>query len=318
MATTIIPPLAGFEFFALLRLIERQHAGLPRLGRASQPSQEPIRLGQDLHPGFLAGEVCQQPEQRAGKPFISIRAHGLSGPRGPLPTALSEYAWMRHRLAGDSSWRDFLDLFNHRLLCLFYRAWAESQPVIDADRQDTQRFPGYLASLGGQQWPAASALPPASLHGRHRSASGLTRLLADHLQLPVRIEPFAGAWLSLDQQEQTRLGMLRTPLGKGLPLGQRIWSCQHRFRIIVKVQQLEQALALMPGSPALASLRRMVQNYCGGLLHWEMRLELPPAQAQPLRLPGSRLGRNSWLGQPPQPCLCIDSQYCSPGKDRDE
>jgi len=63
-----------------------------------------------------------------------VRLFGLLGPNGPLPIHVTEYARHRLRHAGDATLSRFLDLFNHRFLALFYRAWAQAQPHVNRDR----------------------------------------------------------------------------------------------------------------------------------------------------------------------------------------
>lgn len=53
---------------------------------------------------------------------------GLGGPNGPLPLHLTEYMRERQRNHADPTSKRFLDVFHHRLLSLFYRAWAEARP----------------------------------------------------------------------------------------------------------------------------------------------------------------------------------------------
>ena len=44
----------------------------------------------------------------------------------------------------------FADIFHHRALSLFYRAWADAQPTVQMDRPRNNRFAVHLGSLTGQ------------------------------------------------------------------------------------------------------------------------------------------------------------------------
>ncbi len=63
-----------------------------------------------------------------------VRFFGLFGPNGPLPIHLTEYAHERQLQAKDNTFVEFCNVFHHRLLSLFYRAWAVNQKSVDFDR----------------------------------------------------------------------------------------------------------------------------------------------------------------------------------------
>ena len=73
----------------------------------------------------------------------------LLGPHGPLPTHLTEYVRDRVRNANDPTFARFLDIFHHRMVTLFYRAWANAQPAVSLDRPGRDRFSFYVGSLFG-------------------------------------------------------------------------------------------------------------------------------------------------------------------------
>ncbi len=81
------------------------------------------------------------------RPRLQVRLFGLLGPNGPLPLHITEYARERLRHANDPTLSRFLDLFHHRFLTLFYRAWAQAQPHVNRDRPRDDRFAVYVGSL---------------------------------------------------------------------------------------------------------------------------------------------------------------------------
>ena len=72
-----------------------------------------------------------------------MRLFGLFGPNGPLPIHLTEYARERLQHGGDATLCRFLDVFHHRFLALFYKAWAQAQPHVNRDRPAQDRFVVY-------------------------------------------------------------------------------------------------------------------------------------------------------------------------------
>ena len=66
----------------------------------------------------------------------------------------------RLRQRGDPTPERFFDIFHHRLLTLFYRAWAQGQPTAQHDRPHDDRYAAWLGSAIGVAGlaPAADAL----------------------------------------------------------------------------------------------------------------------------------------------------------------
>ncbi|WP_409071534.1 type VI secretion system baseplate subunit TssG, partial [Klebsiella pneumoniae] len=126
-----------YDFFQALRRIECESPQLPRLGHSVRLADDPLRLGQKpdctFAPSTLAS-VSQAGTAAVARPdqfFV-----GRTGPNGPLPLHLTEYARERQRNVNDATFKRFMDVCPHRLLTLFYRAWAEARPEISHDRID--------------------------------------------------------------------------------------------------------------------------------------------------------------------------------------
>ena len=213
----------------------------------------------------------------------------------------------RQRNHADSTSKHFLDLFHHRLLTLFYRAWASAQPTVSLDRPGADRFAGYLGALIGIGMPSLQARDSvadvAKLHfaGRlgpqTRNAEGLAGLLSDCLGLPVAVEPFVGHWMDLRERDGLRLGS-RGQLGQDAVLGHRVWDRQHKFRLQLGPLSLSDYGDLLPQTRGLALLAAAVRNYAGLEYDWDLRLLLGADSVPRLALGGSqRLGYSSWLGR---------------------
>lgn len=317
-----------FDFYQTLRRLECLYADQPRWGEALRPTEERVRLGQDpdlsFAPAPLASFSCGE---EARPPRLQVRLFGLLGPNGPLPLHITEYARERLRNAGDPTFSRFLDLFHHRFLALFYRAWAQAQPHVNRDRPDRDRFAAYVGSLIGLS-PAAfrnrDALPDVakffhvgSLVRQVRNAEGLAAIVQHFFRVPARIQEFVGHWMSLGPRERTHLARDGATLGRGAVLGRTVWDRQHKFRVRLGPLTLEQYERFLPGSPKprsgggdpgsprrqpvertpLVMLVDWIRFYGCMELDWDVQLRLAKAEVPPLKLGRTgQLGWTTWLG----------------------
>ena len=299
------------DFFQALRLVDAAHPRRPRLGTARRPADEAVRLGQAPDLSFAPAALHAVTPGPGGVPRVEVRFLGLFGPNGPLPLHLTEYARERLLHHGDATFARFADLIHHRVLLLFYRAWAQAQPAVGLDRpHGDDRFADFVGSLAGIGSPLLRRrdavddhvkLHFAGLLARQvKSAEGLASLLAGFLRRPVDVEQFAGGWLALDAAERTRLGRRAgARLGAGAVLGATVWDRQHGFRLHVGPLDHATFEALLPGGGALGAVVALVEQYVGHEFGWTLQLGLDAHEVVPAR-PGvhGRLGWDSWLGSP--------------------
>src|SRR2546422_9183097 len=195
-----------FDFFHAVRCLENVYKDKMRVGQAERPVDDPIRLGQEPSLAFAPSSVASfKPGEGDRPPRLTVYFLGLFGPNGPLPLHLTEYARDRMRHSADPTLARFLDIFHHRMLSLFYRAWASAQPTVQYDRPESDRFALYVGSLIGIGQPSLrdrDDFPDlAKLHHaghlvcQSRHADGLRAVLADFFRLPVGLEEFVGEWL---------------------------------------------------------------------------------------------------------------------------
>jgi type VI secretion system protein ImpH len=338
MALDLLARLAerpsAYSFYQAMRLLEAQYPDRPRLGRSVRPAQDKLRLAQEpsaiFAPATLAAfepEQAGEPGQQARPARLLVHFFGLFGPDGPLPLHLTDYARDRRRNARDPSFQRFADIFHHRAMSLFYRAWADVRPTVAFDRPGQDRFAlyvGALLGLGMDSLRDRDAMPDLTkLHfaGRFanqtRHAEGLAAILSAFFTMPVRIECFIGAWLTMPPADRTALGTNRQTglLGSSVLIGSRVWSRQHKFRIVFGPLDLADYLRLLPGGLSFHRLIPIVRNYVGDTLMWDVNLVLRREEVPPTVLGhgkpgdgkpgegafgqglggGGRLGWTTWL-----------------------
>lgn len=292
------------EFNHVMRALEALFPDRPRFGRSVRPSQDSVRLAQepsvDFAPAMLAGWT---PGSEAAPDRLVVYFFGLFGPDGPLPLHLTEHARNRTRNERDPTFARFADLFHHRLLSLLYRAWADVRPAVSFDRPANDRFATYvgaLAGIGTEALRRRDAMPDlAKLHfagllaNQTRHAEGLAAVLAAFFTMQVRVEEFVGAWLVLPPTGHTSLGAGddTAQLGGGALLGRRIWSRQHKFRLVFGPLDLDEYERLLPGGASFHTLVPIVRNYAGDVLDWDVQFVLRRDE-----VPDTRLGRSGKLG----------------------
>lgn len=294
-----------FDFFAAIRLIEAAFPQRARLGEGRRAVEEPIRLGQPAHLAFPPADLAAYEPGAAGRPArLHTYVLGLFGPHGPLPLHLTAHARERARRDRDTSFADFCDLFHHRLLSFFYRAWANARPTVQQDSPDRDRFAVKVGALAGLATPAFAhrhALPDRfALYGvglltqRQRPAEVLARLVAHFLGVAARVEEFVGEWLEVPRRDRARLGRAR--VGHDAILGTHRFERGHRFRLVLGPMALAEFLALLPDGRALRPLGALVSLAAGPELDWDARLVLRRSEVPALELDGrARLGWTSWL-----------------------
>lgn len=300
-----------FDLFFALRVLQAKHPQLPRLGTAMRPSAEPIRLGQDPSLIFAPATIA---EVLPGKDHVPDRltvwSFGLYGPNGPMPTHITEYVRDRLRQYDDATIARFSDIFHHRLLLLFFRAWSDAQPCNSLDRPLEDAFGRFLASIVGigeksqrhrDHVPDQGKLFLAGHLTRWtRNPEGLERAIAAYFRITVVLQEYCVHYLPLEPEQQTCLVRYggNTQLGLDTILGARVPDAQYKFRLRIGPLSLSQYERFLPGGESFMALVDWVRNYVGIEYVWDFVLVLKQTEIPGLSLGGeSRIGLTTWFSQ---------------------
>lgn len=282
---------------------------MPRLGRAARPKAEPIRLGQDPSLAFAPATIAEVLPADSGQPErMTVWSFGLYGPNGPLPTHLTEYVRERLRQHDDPTLARFSDIFHHRLLLLFFRAWADAQPTVSLDRAGDDMFGRHLASIVGIGEPSARQRDAVSDHAKlhhaghltrfTRNPEGLQRAIGSYFGVKVELQEYCLHFLKLEPAQQTRLSRLpcNSQLGVDTVVGARVPDAQSKFRLRMGPMTLEQYERFLPGQQDFKALVDWVRNYLGIEYAWDFELVLRREEVPAAQLGGSaRLGWTTWV-----------------------
>ena len=318
-----------FDFYCVLRQIDAAVPGALPLGRAPRPRDEPLRLTQHASLAFAPASLHEYKAGVAAYGFgrLAINNFGMFGPNGALPQHLTEYVQERILHNKDQTIARFCDIFQHRMILLFYRAWADCQAANSLDHPERDGFGRYAASLVGlgQSTLLNRDTVPDHLklhHAGHlsrqtRNVEGLVRPLAALLRIPVALKEYCMQWLKLTVEDQTRLrsvtlagqgaahrvelGLPSSRLGQGAIAGVRMPDVQHKFRLLLGAMRFSEFERFLPGGDRFRQVRDWVRNYLGVELAWDARLILVKEEVPAVRLGVyGQLGWTSWLGMPAQ------------------
>lgn len=325
---------ADVSFFQAVRLLLRESRST--LGRHRKPTEEAVRLRTHAGLAFPASQIAQveRIESPQGRPrsgstaadlsqppaqaAIEATFFGLFGSQGALPLHYTQLIIdrARHR---DVGLKAFLDLFNHRLLSLFYRVWEKYHaPIAFETAQqagEPDLFTECLMGLVGFGNPALRRRQRVPDHAwlhyagfmarRGPRGEALAKMLSDHFGLAADVVQLCGEWLRLPVTEQSSLanaGLGRSSgnqLGIDTLAGSQIWSIEHRFRIVLGPLDRQRFDEFLPQTHGLRQLCQWVRTYVGPAFDFDVQVRVQARHVPMARLgggAGSRLGWNSWLG----------------------
>jgi type VI secretion system protein ImpH len=313
-----------FDFFQAVRLLERIAPERRPVGRYGTPRTEAARFTADPALPFPASQIQEIDFGADGPPKVSVNFMGLNGPLGVLPYAYSELVLDRLRQK-DPALRDFLDLFNHRIISLFYQAWEKHRFAVAYERGELDRFSHHLLDLIGlgsrglqdrQDVDDVSLIYYSGLLGLNtRSAAALEQILVDYFDVPVEVQQFVGAWRPMDEANQCRVGEETGPseqLGWGAVVGDEIWDQQTRIRLRLGPMTFERYREFLPDGAAWTELRALSRFFTRDEFDVEVqfvlrREDVPACELGDEAAGAPRLGWSTWVKSAPFQRDCDDT-----------
>jgi type VI secretion system protein ImpH len=307
-----------FDFFQAVRLLEKIYPARAPVGGDVAPAREVVRFRTRPSLQFPASQIHEfmsRGDADGGPPpEMMVAFMGVVGALGVLPAHYTELVAERARYKDTALW-EFLDLFTHRLISLFYRAWEKHHFAIAYERGGLDRFTEYLfdiVGMGTRGLRGRLNLPDEGLllYGglisqRPHSASAVAAILGDYFDAPARLEQFAGQWLALDAESVTRLGAANSELGVSTIAGSRIWDAQSKYRVRFGPLPLERFMSLIPSGANFRPASELAHFLTGEELDFDIQLVLRAEEVPACKLSAReddkspRLGWSSWLKTQP-------------------
>jgi type VI secretion system protein ImpH len=241
--------------------------------------------------------------------FINLHVNffGIAGSHGPLPLAYTERIF--HNLKKhDRVLSDFLDIFNHRLLNIFFRLKQKFYPVLSWSPPEESSSGHILSALTSYQPILKNAFPERALlrlsqvlWKKPHTSEGLARLLSHHFNIPVQITPFIGGWHPIPRNQRTTLRPGgRNVLGNTFMVGQRTWCQDDGILVGMTIPSMDLFLNLLPEGKYYFAVYKLIALYVGPRFHFKVVLSISNAHPFPLGLAKKPffLGWTSWIGDP--------------------
>ena len=331
-----------YSFYQAVRLLERavlitsQSTGRARrlqtIGGFSQPASEIIQFRTKPSLSFSESDLINIDEKIFATEMktyqMQISFLSLAGSSGVLPYHYTELILQRLKLK-DAALAHFLDIFNHRLVSLFYQTNNKYNLALESERKQLGNQRSELSTAPSQIILGMIGMGTNGLANRLkfnddtllfysgiltnkvRSTQGLKQMLADYFQLPVKIQEFIGQWQKLLPDFCTRMASKMMPLGQNAclaqsaMLGSRGWIAQGKIRIVLGPLTKAQFYQFAPGTKALACMNDMVRFYMGLEHDYEFVIEVNrsdlPNKIQLNKSASPILGWNTWLASSGQP-----------------
>lgn len=319
----------AFEFFQAMRLLGFNTSTDPGadakrpVGYRGRPDREVVRFATAPTFRFSPNDISEfstpydETKSRRLQPAsMTVLFMGLTGPQGVLPQHYTQEVIDRER-RNELGLREFFDLFNHRLISLYYRAWEKYRfPVLYERRSlshyGTDDFTQAVFSFAGMgtgglrqrlEIDDRLLLYYSGQFARSQpNANSLQRMVAGHFCVKAEIEQFVGQWMMLDVVDQTQVGMANSRLGESTVVGDRVWGIESRFTVRIGPLGYRDYMKYSPLGTLFQKMSQFIRTYVGPEFDFDIQPVLTAEDVPELELSEShapRLGWNTWVRSDP-------------------
>jgi type VI secretion system protein ImpH len=314
-----------FEFFQLLHLLETWQATPAELGRGGPYRHESLRLVPDPSLTFSPADLRrveeatdeERAELQARWGFrVTVNFMGLYGVAAPTPVYLTELIGFTDVDADELT--DFLDLFNHRILSLFYRAWIKYRYPWRYQLGGADEISEHLLSFIGLEDAEVrqrTGLPTSRLLRylgllalRTRPPVGLQLLIADYFGgIETRIDERMFRWVSIPPEGRNQIGAANCRLGVDLSVGEKVPDRAGKLRLVLGPLHFDEYLGFLPETDNFREACALTRLWVGERFEFDVELDIRREEIPEMRMGGlgdgdgggARLGWTSWVTSAP-------------------
>ena len=298
-----------FGFFQLVELLRRWKGG-PPIGGTGPYRDETIRFRPNPALSFSPSDVRFADLEDEAHCQVEVNFMGLYGVAAPTPVYLSELIGFSDVDAEPLS--DFLDLFNHRLISLFYRAWLKYRFPNRYVPGGADEVSACVLSFVGLREPAVHPLTRLPVYrlmkylglmSPHTKPPICLRLMiSDYFGgVPVQVQEFVTRWVKIPPSQQSRLGAACSTMGVDLTIGEQVRDRAGKYRVVIGPLHYTTYQSFLPGGQRFRDLCSLGRLWVFEQLAWDVelrirRLEVPPLAMDPDNPP--QLGWTTWVRSP--------------------
>jgi type VI secretion system protein ImpH len=279
--------ISAYNFFQAVQLLtENQSKNLEKLFFKASPSMR-----------FFATDIISLEEKQ--KIILTVSFLSIAGPMGLLPLHYTE-ALLKKLQQKETSLIDFLDIFHHQAIKLFYLAWKKYRLYLDENILNHL----LLKLTGFSQFEDKKLLFYTQYFAnQHRTPEVLSQLLSDYFSIPVKIISLKGEWLEIEDSQKTKLP---STLGVDMSIGTQVYFSNHKFRLQIGPLTLSQFKDFLPSQHSKREkLFHLIRLYIGPILNFDVQFFLYGNEIEPWKLTSENstysLGWNMWLNKKPFP-----------------
>lgn len=346
-----------FDFFQLIYLLERWERRAegkslpyedgqqpPRVGHQGPLSAEGLRLRPDRGLTFSPGDVRQagplaEKENELGdmQPFgredeiyqVVVNFMGLYGFSAPTPIYFTELINSPEFDAGPLT--ELLDIFNHRFLSFYYRAWQKYRYPYRYEPGARDELSAHILSFVGLRERAVQELTylpvprliryVGLMAPRTRPLVSLRLMLADYFRFGaavedsdedeenrldpkelVRIKPWILRWVEVAAEQRNAIGQANSNLGENLTLGSQVPDRSGKFRIRIGPLSFGEFRQFLPDSENFRQLSALVLLWVGERFDFDFEFIIRKEDIPEARMAGAggpQLGWTGWVTSGP-------------------
>ena len=299
-----------FDFYQAVKLIEQFKRRNGLLKKTGSDSGQTISFSSAVSQSFPATNIASLkfPEETSDPVEMKVNFMGLAGAHGPLPAPVTEMVIDQTRSKNHAA-AAFLDIFNNRLIQLFYKSRAQYSGSLGSTPADQHSVGEAILSIAGLAGsPSHNRVISDKelmrfaglLAKRPLSKVALEKIISGLFNVQVKVKEFVGRWLSIDASHQTCIGRkgLNNELGQTTVLGTRSWDQGGAIEIQLGPLSSDEFCSFLADGDRHKPIQELVQLCVDPGLTVRLRLKAESDSRSPATLGSTsncRLGWSSWL-----------------------